>query len=67
MKNKISIDQIITLDIYGRPSRCRIFEIHPMGTLDVERLNDGQCFRVTGLDFYPENVEQNQTLRRFKP
>ena len=35
-------------DIYGRRERCRILARHGAGTIDVERLSDGCCFRVSG-------------------
>lgn len=28
---------------------CRVLAIHAAGTIDVERLADGECFRVSGL------------------
>jgi len=40
----------IYIKIYGESvERCRILEHHGMGTIDVERLEDGKCFRVSGL------------------
>ncbi|KWN11719.1 hypothetical protein WT83_19195 [Burkholderia territorii] len=36
-------------DIYGHRERCRILARHGAGTIDVERLSDGRCFRVSGL------------------
>jgi hypothetical protein len=36
-------------EIYGRHERCRILARHAAGTIDVERLSDGHCFRVSGL------------------
>lgn len=29
--------------------RCRVLVQHGAGTVDVERLSDGKCFRLTGL------------------
>ena len=40
---------ILTFDIYGHKERCRILADHGMGTLDVERIRDGKCFRISGL------------------
>jgi len=40
---------IITVMIYGRLERCRLLKTHTFGTIDVERLSDGRCFRVSGL------------------
>lgn len=35
--------------IYGKRTAVRILAVHPHGTIDVERLSDGRCFRVSGL------------------
>ena len=40
---------IITTSIYGRDCECRVLHDHGHGTLDVQRISDGECFRVTGL------------------
>lgn len=40
---------IATSDSYGHRERCRILARHGAGTIDVERLSDGRCFRVSGL------------------
>lgn len=37
------------LSIYGKPTRCQVLRVRPHGTLDVQRLSDGKCFRVSGL------------------
>lgn len=34
-----------------RGIKCRVFRIHPFGTMDVEALDGSVCFRVTGLNF----------------
>lgn len=34
-----------------RGLKCRIFKIHPFGTMDVEEINGERAFRVTGLSF----------------
>jgi len=39
----------IIVDLYGRPTECRMLENHGTGTIDVERISDGKCFRVSGL------------------
>lgn len=39
----------ITIDIYGKPTRCRVLRAHSAHTMDVERLEDGKCFRASGL------------------
>lgn len=33
--------------VYGQP--CRIFKVHDFGTVDVENIVTGNCYRVTGL------------------
>lgn len=38
-----------TARLYGRDEPVRILAQHPAGTIDVERLSDGRCFRVSGL------------------
>lgn len=40
---------IIIVDIYGHMVQARVLVVHGMGTVDVERLSDGKCFRVSGL------------------
>ena len=35
--------------IYGQRVEVRILKDHGTGTIDVERVSDGQCFRVSGL------------------
>lgn len=40
---------IITMAIYGHATKVRILKVREFGTLDVERLSDGKCFRVSGL------------------
>ncbi len=34
--------------IYGHREACRVLVRRPYGTYDVERLRDGQCFRISG-------------------
>lgn len=36
--------------IYGHLEPCNILKVNPAGTVDVERISDGRCFRVSGLD-----------------
>lgn len=43
--------QIIFIELHGKPTRCRVLAAHGRYTLDVERLSDGKCFRVSGLNF----------------
>jgi hypothetical protein len=40
---------IVIIELFGRPERCRILAKHGRYTLDVERMRDGKCFRVSGL------------------
>lgn len=42
-------NQVITMHLFGRPERARILAVRRAGTVDVERLSDGKCFRVSGL------------------
>jgi len=42
--------QIVILELFGRPTRCRILAVHGRYTVDVERLSDGRCFRLSGLN-----------------
>jgi hypothetical protein len=57
--------------IYGRLERCRILCRHAAGTVDVERLSDSRCFRVSGLtiaagsrDALNSNAESQSSLRQ---
>lgn len=45
MKN----NQIVFIELFGKLTRCRILAVHGRYTLDVERIVDGKCFRVSGL------------------
>jgi hypothetical protein len=47
--NTMQVNQTLTLHLFGRPERVRILAIRRAGTVDVERLSDGKCFRVSGL------------------
>lgn len=42
--------KIVIIELFGRPTRCRILARHGRYTMDVERLSDGRCFRVSGLE-----------------
>ena len=35
--------------IYGHRVLCNILKRHGIGTIDVQRVSDGRCFRVSGL------------------
>jgi hypothetical protein len=45
----MKVNQTLTLHLFGRPERVRVLAVHRAGTVDVERLSDGKCFRVSGL------------------
>lgn len=45
----MKVNQTLTMYLFGRPERVRILAVHRAGTIDVERLSDGKCFRVSGL------------------
>jgi hypothetical protein len=45
----MKVNQTLTLHLFGRPERVRILVVRRAGTVDVERLSDGRCFRVSGL------------------
>lgn len=47
--NQLTVGMIVTMPLYGRETKCKIIAIHLMGTVDVERLSDEKCFRLTGL------------------
>lgn len=42
-------NQIVVIELFGRPEKCRVLAVHGRYTLDVERMRDGQCFRVSGM------------------
>lgn len=44
---KPQVGQVI--QVYGQP--CRIFKVHPLGTVDVVTLDGSRAYRVTGLSF----------------
>lgn len=39
----------IRTSIRGRIEVCRILRVRGMGTVDVEVIRSGRCYRVTGL------------------
>ena len=47
--NDMQVNQTLILELFGRPERVRILAVRRAGTVDVERLSDGKCFRVSGL------------------
>lgn len=50
----LTIGQVIRCSIYGRTEPCELLAIHQSGrTIDVERISDGRCYRVTGLPASP--------------
>lgn len=47
--------QIIEIPLYSSEKvEVRVLKIRKFGTIDVERLSDGKCFRVTGLPLNEE-------------
>ena len=40
------------------PEPCRVIAVHVFGTIDVERLSDGQCFRVSGLSLNVKELDR---------
>ena len=48
-RRRVSVGDIIEADIYGHPSRCRVLAVHAAGTIDVEVLKSGRCYRISGL------------------
>ena len=37
------------IKVYGFD--CRVFKIHALGTIEVERLDGSRCYRLSGLGF----------------
>lgn len=35
----------------GYIGKARVLAVHPAGTIDVQMVSDGKCFRVSGLSF----------------
>lgn len=44
-------NQILTMPIFGRAERVRVLRVYPAGTIDVEVIATGNCYRLTGLSF----------------
>lgn len=44
-----TVGQEQIFSIYGHRVLCRVIKVYSFGTVDVERLSDGECFRLTGL------------------
>lgn len=44
---KPQVGQIVK--VYGHD--CRIFKIHPLGTIDVVRVDGSKAYRLSGLAF----------------
>ncbi len=49
----IKIGETFKTDIYGHNVDVRLLAVHDFGTIDVERISDGRCFRLSGLMFKP--------------
>ncbi len=45
----VSIDEIVTVSVYGKIERARVLKVHPANTVDVEVLSTGKCYRISGL------------------
>lgn len=50
-------NQIVYVQIYGKMEKCKLLAKHGKYVLDVERLSDGKCFRVSGLSLDNEEVK----------
>ena len=48
-RDNMQVGNIITIQMHGRSVKARVLAIHAFGTIDLQRLSDGACFRVTGL------------------
>ena len=48
-RDQVFIGRKITTQVYGRFVEGTVIAVHPFGTVDVE-LNNGQCYRVSGLN-----------------
>jgi hypothetical protein len=42
---------ILFVHLFGKLEKCRLLAKHGKYTIDVERLSDSKCFRVSGLNF----------------
>lgn len=42
-------DDVLITPIYGNQTKVRVLSVKMFGTMDVMRLSDGCCFRLTGL------------------
>lgn len=40
---------IIFVHLYGTLTKCKLLAKHGKYTIDVQRISDGKCFRVSGL------------------
>lgn len=45
----IKAGALVTVSIYGRDVLARVLVVHPANTIDVEVLDSGRCYRVSGL------------------
>ena len=46
--------------IYGHETEYRLLRDHGTGTIDVERISDGKCFRISGLAVNSDRVIADQ-------
>ena len=52
-------ERFVILEFRGKREKCRVIRDRGMGTLDVERIRDGKCFRVSGLPMFPQGTTLN--------
>ena len=48
-----------TTRIYSTSKEVRVIAVHPFGTMDVETLDTGDCYRITGLNYILEHDPLN--------
>lgn len=54
----VAVGDIIEADIYGNPARCRVLAVHALGTIDVEVLKPGRCYRISGLSSHHDGTNE---------
>ncbi len=47
------VGALVVLEFYGGKHLCRILKQHTISTFDVERITDGQCFRINDVVLIP--------------
>lgn len=48
-----------TTRIHSTNKEVRVIAVHPFGTMDVETLDTGDCYRITGLNYILEHDPLN--------